>query len=148
MNQSRGKIGYIGLKIDLSEAFDKLEWKFIDLILVNLGFHSTFIRWIMQCISISSFSILINGSPCGFFKAFRGLRQGDPLSPYLFILSMEILSRMSHLVENQNLIKGIKISKNNLKINHLLYVDDLLILLRACTPEVKNGKFLLDILCA
>lgn len=112
-------------------------------ILNNFGFSNIVTNWIMQCISTPSFSVLINGSPQGFFQASQGLPQGDPLSPYLFILSMEILSRMFHIVEQMNYIKGIKISRNNMPISHLLFADDLMILSRATPSDANNCKIIL-----
>lgn len=99
----------------------------------------------MQCISTASFSILVNGSPFGFFTSSRGLRQGDPLSPYLFILSMEIISRMLNLSESLNYLKGIKLSRNNTTINHLLFVDNLLIITRASPFDATNCNIILDV---
>jgi hypothetical protein len=94
MKYKRGKGGLMALKLDIEKAFDSLEWSFLLKILELLGFHPTCINWIGQCISNSSFSILLDGSPYGNFKPSRGIRQGDPLSPFLFILGSEILSRL------------------------------------------------------
>jgi hypothetical protein len=89
--------------------------------MIKLGFHPTWVNWIRICVSSSSFSILLNGSPFGKFTPSRGLRQGDPLSPFLFILGTEVLSRLFHQQESIGLLKGIRIAKACPPINHLLF---------------------------
>lgn len=85
MNKANTKRGWLGIKIDFSKAFDCIEWNFIQMILERLGFHNKFIGWIMQCITTPIFSILVNGSPHGYFTAQRGLRQGDVTLPLYYI---------------------------------------------------------------
>lgn len=80
------------LKIDLATEFDQTSWLYIRMLLTHLGFPLPFIQWIMCCITNVSYSVLINGSKSSFFHAKRGLRQGCPLSPLLFLLIMEGLS--------------------------------------------------------
>jgi hypothetical protein len=102
----------MAIKIDMEKAFDRMEWAFLLAILSKLGFHPTWINWIRLCITSPSFSILLNGSPYGHFKPGRGLRQGDPLSPFLFILGSEVISRLFLRQESRGLLSGIKIAKN------------------------------------
>ena len=80
------------LKIDLSKAYDKVSWTYIHMLLIHLGFGIALVRWIMCCVTTVSFSVLINGAASPFFHAERGLRQGCPLSPLLFLLVAEGLS--------------------------------------------------------
>ena len=94
------------------------------------------------CISTASFSILINGSPAGFFQSSRGLRQGDPLSPYLFVIGMEALSCLINRTVDGNYLFGIKVANGrgeDLSISHLLYADDTLIF---CEDDIEQLKFL------
>jgi hypothetical protein len=112
INSKRGRGGLMAIKIDMEKAFDRMELNFILAILSKLGFHPTWINWIKLCITFSSFSIMLNGSPYGNFNPERGLRQGDPLSPFLFILGTEVLSRLLLRQESQGLLSGIKIARN------------------------------------
>jgi hypothetical protein len=80
------------IKLDLKQAFDCVDWEFLRLILYSAGFGDLLIDWILSCVSGSNFAVLINGEASRFFKSERGLRQGCPLSPFLFILIMEALS--------------------------------------------------------
>jgi hypothetical protein len=94
------------LKMDMEKAFDRMEWNFLLAIMLKLGFHPSWVNWIRICISTPSFSILINGSPFGLFSPSRGLRQGDPLSPFLFILGSEVFSRLLFKEEAAGNLKG------------------------------------------
>jgi hypothetical protein len=125
----------MAVKIDMEKAFDRMEWDFLLLIMLKLGFHPTWVNWIRICVSSTSFLVLINGSPFGLFTPTRGLRQGDPLSPFLFILGTKVLSRLFLQQESIGLLKGIKIARSCAPINHLLFTDDLIIFAKATSAE-------------
>lgn len=125
----------MAIKVDLAKAFDRVEWSLLISILKHLGFCNKFCDLIFECISTSSFSLLIIGSPFGYLKPSKGIRQGDPLSPFLFVLYIEILSRMLNRGEQFGHFKGVKISRTSPSISHLLYLDDLVIFCRATKDD-------------
>ena len=86
------KNGNMAMKLDMSKAYDRVEWNFLIKIMERMGFHSKWIRWIYECVSTVSFSIMVNGEPRGHIVPSRELRQKDPLSPYLFLLCFEGLN--------------------------------------------------------
>jgi hypothetical protein len=90
-----------------------------------------------MCISTAQFSVLVNGTPCGFFPSSRGLRQGDPLSPFLFIIVMEALSRLLARARDGGFILGFDVGRiNHISISHLLFADDTLILCGAALEQL------------
>ncbi|XP_026417489.1 uncharacterized protein LOC113312969 [Papaver somniferum] len=127
MKHKEGSNGTMTIKLDLSKAFDRLEWSFLNKILEKFGFCKDFCNLVMQCVSTTSISVLLNGSPCDQFEPTRGVIQGDPLSPYLFILAMEYLSRSLIFAEHNKSIIGIKASRKSPPISHMLFADYILI---------------------
>lgn len=114
----------MAVKIDMSKAYDRLEWDFITQVLKRLGFHDTYIQWIMQCITTVTYSYLINDAVYGSVKPYRGIRQGDPLSPYIFILCGEVLSGLCNRVASTGELKGVRVARGCSRVNHLLFADD------------------------
>lgn len=94
----------MAVKTDMSKAYDRIEWDFASQVFQRLGFHATWISWIMQCITTVSYSYLVNDAVYGEVKPYRGIRQGDPLSPYVFILCSEVLSGLCKSAERKGLL--------------------------------------------
>ncbi|XP_077228465.1 uncharacterized protein LOC143861422 [Tasmannia lanceolata] len=114
------------LKINLAKAFDNVNRQALLSFMAKQGFNSTWLGWIEECILHSSFSILVNGSPQGYFNFSNGLRQGDPLSPLLFSISMEMLSVLLDNAYSSNTLST-PFSQDTLAITHLLFADDLML---------------------
>lgn len=112
-------------------------------IFVSFGFHVKWVNWILLCMSTVTFSALINDQPFGIIKPTQGIRQEDPLSPFLFVLCREMLTSMLNKVEHNGLINGLSFSSQGPSIQHLLFADDSLFLCKAKTEEVS---VLMDIL--
>ena len=109
-------------KLDVEKAFDHVNWGFLMQLLEKSGFSAKWRQWIFFCISTVHFSILINGSPCGFFESSKGLRQGDPLSPLLFVLVMEALGRMLDKAVHDGHMSGFGVGSEegrSLAVSHL-----------------------------
>lgn len=115
------------LKLDMSKAFDRVNWAFLIVALRKMGFSEKWINLLHQCFSTVSFSLLINGTPTQRFFPKRGLRQGDPLSPYLFIIFLETLSCVLNHLDTSGSCKGRKLFRNGVSFSHLFFADDYLI---------------------
>ncbi|GKE60209.1 RNA-directed DNA polymerase, eukaryota, reverse transcriptase zinc-binding domain protein, partial [Tanacetum coccineum] len=130
----------VALKIDLHKAYDTVNWNFLEDILKGFGFHEKMVNWIMKCVTSTSFSIVVNGESCSFFKGGRGLRQGDPMSPYLFTLVMEILNLLMLRKVESNRSFQYHFGCNQLKITHICSADDLLMLCHGDVDSVRIIK--------
>ncbi|GKA71899.1 RNA-directed DNA polymerase, eukaryota, reverse transcriptase zinc-binding domain protein [Tanacetum coccineum] len=129
-------------KIDFEKAFDSISWDFLFQVMCFMGFSKTWIKWIAGCLNSASSSILINGSPTQEFNIYRGLRQGDPLSPFLFIIAMEGLHVAMEDAMTAGLYNGFKI--NSLNLSHLFFADDALFIGEWSHNNVKSLVAILD----
>lgn len=141
----KGKEGYMAVKLDMSKAYDRLEWSFVEGVLRKLGFANRWISLLMSYIRSVSYFIIINGLPQGNIIPSRGIRQGDPLSPYLFILCAEALSSLIQNSAREGYISGVPLSRGGTKINHLLFADDSLLFCRANTREWSHIQGLIGV---
>lgn len=94
LKKRKGKKSFFILKVDLEKAYDRMEWSFVRTVLMFFRFPEELVRLILKCTSSTKVNVLLNGGKLEHFFPSRGLRQGDPLSPYLFILCLEYLSCM------------------------------------------------------
>ena len=127
----------MALKIDLEKNFDCLEWSFIREVLVHFNFPSNLIAIIMNCMSSTSFSMLFNGGKLPTFSPSRGIHQGDPLSPYIFILCLEYIGLLIQDKTANNTWKPIKASRSSPVFSHLFFADDLMLFSQA---SLKNNE--------
>jgi hypothetical protein len=117
-----------------------VDWNFLLYLLKRCGFGERWCSWIKHCISSVQFSMLINGSPSGFFGSSRGVRQGDPLSPFLFVLVMEAFSRMISAIYSRGLISGFSVGTrgyNRVEVSHLLFADYTLVFCGADASQIS-----------
>lgn len=131
------------LKVDIAKAYDMVEWEAVLATLHLMNFPVLWISWIRACMSCARFAILINGQVTQWFDSGRGLRQGDPLSPYLFLLISQNLSAMLNHALYQNWIPGFD-GRLNVNFNHLMFTDDLIIVTRASRSAARACRVCLD----
>ncbi|XP_022003175.1 uncharacterized protein LOC110900598 [Helianthus annuus] len=127
-------------KIDIQKAYDTVSWAFLKSILSRFGFHQKMITWIMTCVSTASYSISINGNLHGFFNGKRGLRQGDPMSSYLFTLIMEVLSLLFQHAALLNPMFKFHAHCSKQKIINVSFADDLFVFVRGDANSVNCLK--------
>ena len=127
----------MAMKLDMSKAYDRVEWIFLEQLMQKIGFNGRWVDFVMATIKSVSYSFLINGVPCGSIKPTRGIRQGDPLSPHLFLLCSEGLNGLLKKAVARGDLRGFSLCKNGPQISHLFFADDSLIFCRAKMGDVQ-----------
>lgn len=138
--KKRGRDGEVALKLDISKAYDRVDWAYLRARMQGMGFCNKWIGWVMMCVTTVSYDFCFNGSSIGPITPSRGLRQGDPLSPYLFLFCVEGLSSSLSTAAAEGSIHGSQISLNAPAVTHLLFADDSFLFFRADTTETTAVK--------
>uniref|UniRef100_A0A803Q029 Reverse transcriptase domain-containing protein n=1 Tax=Cannabis sativa TaxID=3483 RepID=A0A803Q029_CANSA len=138
IKRKKGNGGQMALKLDMHKAYDRMEWALLLRVLIANGFNEKSCKLLMACVTSVSYSILLNGSRHKKFFPRRGLRQGDPLSPFLSLFCQEVLSKLILKGESNGDIHGVQIARTAPPISHLMFADDTILFLRANEKEATN----------
>ncbi|XP_031111882.1 uncharacterized protein LOC116015853 [Ipomoea triloba] len=138
--KKNGAVGWAALKLDMAKSYDRMEWQFLEGMMLALGFAQEWVNLIMLCVSSVRYSLLVNGEPIGMINPTRGIRQGDPLSPYLFIICADGLSVLLQKAEARGDIHGVKVARGAPSVSHLFFADDSLLFFKACHHEAQTIK--------
>lgn len=147
LSKRKGKNGSFILKVDLEKAYDVVDWGFMRAVLRFSGFNHHLCTLIMTCITTTSMSLCWNGEKLLAFSPARGLRQGDPLSPYLFVLCMEVLGQSISKAVSSSAWKPVLLSKKGLSVSHIFFADDLLLFGEASFSQAGLMEHLLATFC-
>ncbi|KAH1090330.1 hypothetical protein J1N35_017587 [Gossypium stocksii] len=138
----------MAVKIDLEKAYDRVSWELIEVSLRVAGIPEYLVSVIMNSISNFTMQVMWNGTPLPKFRPVRGIRQGCPLSPYLFMLCMEWLGHMIQSAISEGIWNPIRLSRDGPSISHLFFADDLVIFSRADPKHYSLLKKILDRFCS
>ena len=147
MKLKKGKMGFMAIKIDLEKVYDRLEWHFIRDVLELYKLPLSLIKLIMSCVSSSSISVLLNGGKLEPFHPSRGIRQGDPLSPYLFIMCMEVLGFLISRRCEENLWDPVRASRGGQAFSYLFFANNLVLFAKANLRNCNSVRETLDTFC-
>lgn len=140
----KGLKGSMGVKLDISKAYDKLEWNLMEMMLKKLGYAEAWILKIMKCVTSVSYAVLINGQQGTVISPTRGLHQGDLIFPYFYLLRAEGLSILLNEAERAKKITGVKVARCS-PVNYVFFADDNMVFCRANTTKWNEIQHLLDI---
>ena len=131
------------MNLDMSKAYDRVEWSFLESIMLKMGFNSKWISLMMECVRTVSYFVLINGELRGYFHPSKGLRQGDPISPYPFLLCAEGLNTLLARASQTKTIQGLSISRGGPQLTHIFFANDSVLF---CRPNMQKCNAILEIL--
>jgi hypothetical protein len=131
-------VGYMGVKLDMTKAYDRVEWRFLEAVMIKMGFADRWVNLVMKCVTTVSYSVVVNGNPLGDIKPSRGIRQGDPISPYLFLICAEGLSALIKRAEQAGIISGVPTSPKGPKISHLFFADESILFCKSNSVEWRR----------
>ncbi|CAO2039661.1 unnamed protein product, partial [Urochloa humidicola] len=135
---------FCAYKLDLSKAYDRVEWSFLNSVLLKLGFHRSWVDRVMTCVSLVCYTVRFNGAMSVPFTPTRRLRQGDPISPYLFLFVADSLSALIKKKVDDGVLKELTICRGVPDISHLLFADDTLLFFKASQQQVLVVKDILN----
>ncbi|BBN68640.1 RNA-binding protein [Prunus dulcis] len=130
------------LKLDMNKAYDRIEWDF-----VQAGFACDWVQLVMECISLVRFLVLLYGRSGTSFKPSRGIRQGDPISPYFFILVSDVLSSMLNKAVEKGLVQCMKFSGDGPILSHFIFAHDSILFLKATEKNCTTADCILRAYC-
>jgi hypothetical protein len=143
-NKSEKK-SFCAYKLDLSKAYDRVDWGFLRRAMERLGFSHRWVDWIMACVTTVSYCVKFNGTLLDSFSPSRGLRQGDPLSPFLFLFVVDGLSALLQKKVQEQSIQALRVCRRAPWVSHLLFADDSLLFFRANPEEAGQVQEVLNI---
>ncbi|XP_062118476.1 uncharacterized protein LOC133832109 [Humulus lupulus] len=135
----------LALKLDMAKAYDRVEWGFIEAVMIKMGYSQKWVEKVMRCVRSVKFSILLNGNIKGDIRPSRGLRQGDPLSSFLFLFCAEAFSSLIRRAEQEGTIEGLKFVKDKISVSHLFFADDSMIFMEATQRDVVAFNNILNV---
>jgi hypothetical protein len=136
---------FCAYKLDLSKAYDRVDWEFLNKVMQKMGFVHRWVDWIMACVTSVRYQVKFNGTLLDSFSPSRGLRQGDPLSPFLFLLVADGLSTLLQSEVEAKTIEPVRICRRAPGISHLLFADDSLLFFKAHEDQAAKVREVLEL---
>lgn len=141
--KTSGKTGWMAINLDMSKAYDPVEWSYLSVVLCKMGFDTNAVSLIMKCVTSARYEITHAGREFGNIILKRGLRQGDPLSSYLFLVCIEGFTSLIKKYESRRLLRGIQVARKAPRISHMFFADDCFIYCKVDKEEVNHIIYML-----